>query len=346
MAKIYYTGLSTSKFICDDESDDSTNLVVNDQFIPVPWEDVTDIEIGWDYFLIWKNNKVHIVGKIVGEKCEKVIQSLRIPDCANTNFKQAIAGSENVTVLTDDQDIWIHNMYNGNWKKVPNFISTADEDKKECVVKIAQGRCTVALTNLGQVFNIPISLNDPESLIFIDVACGYDHTLLLAKDGGVYSVGMGTRGQLGHGDLEDCDEPKLIEALAGLKIVQISSGGWHSAVVTDQGDLYTWGWNNQGQLGHPDVENVVAVPKIVDFIDETEETVEINIKKAQCGSAFTICMTDSDKLWGCGSNKYGQLGLPREAFTSVKKFVAIKLPNIEKPIRDFKCREWGSCIYT
>lgn len=136
-----------------------------------------------------------------------------------------------------------------------------------------------------------------------------------------------------------------------------------------QGDLYTWGWNNQGQLGHPNVENVVAVPKIVDFIDETEETVEIIIKKAQCGSAFTICMTgipqdfiftcyivwyyfeseyflDTDKLWGCGSNKYGQLGLPRKIFTTVKNFVALKLPNIDVSIKDFKCREWGSCFYT
>lgn len=43
-----------------------------------------------------------------------------------------------------------------------------------------------------------------------------------------------SRGQLGHGDLEDCDEPKLIEALAGLKVVQISASGWHSAVVTNQ----------------------------------------------------------------------------------------------------------------
>ena len=42
------------------------------------------------------------------------------------------------------------------------------------------------------------------------------------------------RGQLGHCDLEDCDEPKLVEALAGLKVKQISAGGWHSAVITSE----------------------------------------------------------------------------------------------------------------
>lgn len=42
------------------------------------------------------------------------------------------------------------------------------------------------------------------------------------------------RGQLGHSDLEDCDDPRLVEALAGIKVTEISAAGWHSAVVTDQ----------------------------------------------------------------------------------------------------------------
>ena len=43
-----------------------------------------------------------------------------------------------------------------------------------------------------------------------------------------------SRGQLGHGDLEDCDEPRLIEALAGLRVTLISAGGWCSAVITNE----------------------------------------------------------------------------------------------------------------
>jgi alpha-tubulin suppressor-like RCC1 family protein len=42
---------------------------------------------------------------------------------------------------------------------------------------------------------------------------------------------------LGHNDLENYDDPELIEALAGLKVVHISAGGWHSAVVTNQVSL-------------------------------------------------------------------------------------------------------------
>lgn len=55
--------------------------------------------------------------------------------------------------------------------------------------------------------------------------------------------------------------------------------------------MYTWGWNNQGQLGHPNIENVVAVPTLVDFANESQEIVEINVDEVQCGSTFTICRT-------------------------------------------------------
>lgn len=58
-----------------------------------------------------------------------------------------------------------------------------------------------------------------------------------------------------------------------------------------QGDVYTWGWNNQGQLGHPKVENVAAIPSLIDFTDEKQEIIELNVIKAQCGSTFTICQT-------------------------------------------------------
>lgn len=48
-----------------------------------------------------------------------------------------------------------------------------------------------------------------------------------------------------------------MEALAGVEIVKIAAGGWHSCAISSIGDLYTWGWNDRGQLGihqEPDKE--------------------------------------------------------------------------------------------
>lgn len=60
-----------------------------------------------------------------------------------------------------------------------------------------------------------------------------------------------SRGQLGHGDVQSIDHPEMVEALGGVRIVQIAAGGWHSCALSETGDLYIWGWNESGQLGLP-----------------------------------------------------------------------------------------------
>lgn len=44
----------------------------------------------------------------------------------------------------------------------------------------------------GRVFNVPILVEVPKRVKFIDIASGFDHTILLAENGDVYSMGMGT----------------------------------------------------------------------------------------------------------------------------------------------------------
>ncbi|XP_032088792.1 RCC1 domain-containing protein 1 isoform X2 [Thamnophis elegans] len=80
---------------------------------------------------------------------------------------------------------------------------------------------------------------------------GLEHALLLAAGGALFSWGGGRHGQLGHGDLESRREPRAVEALQGLAVAEAAAGGWHSAAVSDAGDLYLWGWNESGQLGLP-----------------------------------------------------------------------------------------------
>lgn len=46
--------------------------------------------------------------------------------------------------------------------------------------------------------------------------------------------------------------PGLREDLMGLVVVCVACGGGHCAVVCDEGRLYSWGENEQGQCGHGD----------------------------------------------------------------------------------------------
>lgn len=83
----------------------------------------------------------------------------------------------------------------------------------------------------------------------VDVCCGWDSSAALTKDGDLYVWGSNRYGQLG---LDTSDFSQISHAcriLIGEKIKRVSMGLRHTAVVTENGRLYTCGANNKGQLG-------------------------------------------------------------------------------------------------
>ena len=57
-------------------------------------------------------------------------------------------------------------------------------------------------------------------------------------------------------DIVDFDRtmetPKLVEALKAKRVRDVSCGSSHSAAITSNGELYTWGLGEYGRLGHGD----------------------------------------------------------------------------------------------
>lgn len=45
----------------------------------------------------------------------------------------------------------------------------------------------------------------------------------------------------------------------------MACGGYHSAVVTDAGRVFSWGFNRYGQCGNGSKENTVPEPSLVDL---------------------------------------------------------------------------------
>ena len=74
---------------------------------------------------------------------------------------------------------------------------------------------------------------------------------------------MGYFGRLGHGDAQDQLLPKKVEALAGQRIVAVSSGDRHSIALTADGAVFAWGEGGHSCLGHgEDLSNQLLPKKI------------------------------------------------------------------------------------
>ena len=86
------------------------------------------------------------------------------------------------------------------------------------------------------------------------VACGNGHNLVVTQDGALWVCGAGHHGQLGLGDWQSRHAFERVEmgAFGGARIVAAAAGSQHSAAVTKDGALWTWGAGDDGQLGHGD----------------------------------------------------------------------------------------------
>ncbi|XP_011085016.1 ultraviolet-B receptor UVR8 isoform X1 [Sesamum indicum] len=87
------------------------------------------------------------------------------------------------------------------------------------------------------------------------VAAGLWHTICISADGDVYAFGGNQFGQLGTGADHAETLPRLLDApsLENVHAKVVSCGARHTAVVTEDGNTFCWGWNKYGQLGLGDV---------------------------------------------------------------------------------------------
>ena len=99
-----------------------------------------------------------------------------------------------------------------------------------------------------RIASIPLSSLPPPQ-----VCCGAQHCVAVSDSGSAYSWGWNGLGATGLGrqDQSDVTEPQLIAALSGaVRVVQCAAGLAHTLLLSELGDVYSCGWNGEGQLGH------------------------------------------------------------------------------------------------
>ncbi|XP_060640804.1 RCC1 and BTB domain-containing protein 2 isoform X3 [Anolis sagrei] len=74
-----------------------------------------------------------------------------------------------------------------------------------------------------------------------------------------------------------------------------------SMAVVDNGEVYVWGYNGNGQLGLGNSGNQPTPCRIAALQG-------IRVQRVACGYAHTLVLTDEGQMYAWGANSYGQLG--------------------------------------
>ena len=73
-------------------------------------------------------------------------------------------------------------------------------------------------------------------------------------------------------------------------MIQVSGGYYHSAALTVNRHVYTWGWGEHGQLGHG-VPKDELVPRCVEKLIELTEDRDEVVREVHCGGLHTLAVT-------------------------------------------------------
>ncbi|XP_076453620.1 RCC1 and BTB domain-containing protein 1-like [Babylonia areolata] len=153
----------------------------------------------------------------------------------------------------------------------------------------------------------PVSISQYIGHQVVSVACGSHHSLALTKEGEIYAWGQNNCGQVGNGTTANQPTPRKVSAgLGGRQAISITCGQTSSLALIDNGEVYGWGYNGNGQLG---LGNNVNQPNPC----RLQSLQGIIISQLACGYAHTLALSDEGALYSWGANSYGQLGTGNKA---------------------------------
>lgn len=136
------------------------------------------------------------------------------------------------------------------------------------------------------------------------VACGADFTACITDEDEMYMFGsdyygcIGVEGEFGTEILE----PVLLDFFEERPVRQVSCGDNHVVVLTQSGDIYSWGCGEYGRLG-------------LECEDDFSSPMQVKIPKGatissvSCSTDGTFFLTDTGKVLACGNNEFNKLGL-------------------------------------
>jgi alpha-tubulin suppressor-like RCC1 family protein len=187
------------------------------------------------------------------------------------------AGSDHTCALRDDGTVWCW-----GWNRF--------------------GQTGVSVIGEKSYTLSPVQIRDLSDVI--SVQAGGNHTCALKQSGLVRCWGDNYNGQLGVERTADATFDTLGRDIVGLdSVLQIATGGAHTCVLQQRGNVSCWGWNRDGQLGTGTRTERVNVHRPTPIVGQSA------IVSLALGDGH-LCDVDSNgTVWCWGDNEVGQLGI-------------------------------------
>ncbi|BAU02115.1 PH, RCC1 and FYVE domains-containing protein [Vigna angularis] len=133
--------------------------------------------------------------------------------------------------------------------------------------------------------------------------------------------------------------PRPLEANVVLDVHHIACGVRHASLVTRQGEVFTWGEESGGRLGHGVGKNLVQ-PRLVEALTST------TIDFVACGEFHSCAVTMAGELytWGDGTHNAGLLGHGSDVSHWIPKRIANSLEGLQ--IAFVACGPWHTALIT
>ena len=165
--------------------------------------------------------------------------------------------------------------------------------------------------------NTPVIVKKPagvsDDFTYVQVSAGTDHSLAVGSDGYAYAWGNNNNGQLGNNTtsfssvpVRVCDPSTGSNADTGLKAIQVSAGRLFSLAIDQDGNIWAWGYNDNGQLGNGKTSGTNTPQSVL--LDPKHASTVLKAVQVSAGDFHSLAIDQDGNTWAWGRNDYGQLG--------------------------------------
>lgn len=232
--------------------------------------------LDWIFVVVTRVGEVFLWGENFAGQLGMNVKKLDSPRKLKAFHDQRVIsisfGKEHVMALTSDGSVYCWG--SNSWKQIG----------MECYQSVGIfGRkkiSTIQMTPV-KVKNVPFT---------IQICAGDEHSLALTRDG-VYGWGSNRFYQLADNSCTLYKQPKRIQSLESIQIIQISAGAQHSAALDNHKTVYVWGGG------------LTAVPTAIKSSVSDFVCYSNGIFVESSGSVYVWYAEMLNRRWNAGSRK-------------------------------------------